>query len=216
MKPPISSSVALTACGAETLSAVCRAWRGASSDSGPTSSADSAAGAVARADRGQPGADDLDVEHVALALQQRRRQRDQLRVVAVLRKGRLVGVAGAVQQLAVEVHRQVAAHMFDVDSREVARVLRGTVRRSKRYHTGPPRPGLVCGPVVGQRHRRLRRCRRGSQAAALGVSAAVRRTVSWAKAAQASTHSSASSARCSNGDRSQACIGARILREAAP
>ena len=42
MKLPISSNVALIACGTDTFNAICSACLGASTDCGPISSADSA------------------------------------------------------------------------------------------------------------------------------------------------------------------------------
>ena len=121
MKPPISSSVALTACGTATFSASCRACLGASSDCGPISSADSAAGAVARRHLRQRMAHHLQVERVQPWRDQRRRQADQLRVIAVARD-RLAHLPAAVQQLAVEMDLEVGADALDVQRQQLALV----------------------------------------------------------------------------------------------
>ena len=93
-------------------------------------------------------AGDADVEVVAAGVQQRRGQRHQLRIVAVVRQ-RLGHAAAAVHQLAVEVHFEVAADPFDVQRQQF-------VRRRRRLEAGVVPDRGVTGaapvePLVGQR-----------------------------------------------------------------
>jgi hypothetical protein len=96
------------------------------------------------------------VERVAALLQQRRRQRDQLRIVAVA-GDRLGHAPAAVDALAVQEHLDVAADALDAEREHLVGLDAGRAIELNAIAHQAVEAWPRVGPVVGQRdrHRRL-------------------------------------------------------------